>query len=77
MATMRPPLARAALRRAAVAASIAQMPELAAVLRYVTGGPETGQALVEQVDALCFTGSVATGRALMQVCARRFIPAFL
>lgn len=60
-----------------VAASIADVAELAAVFRYVTGGPETGQELVENVDALCFTGSVPTGRALAQTCARRFIPAFL
>ncbi|MTD55547.1 aldehyde dehydrogenase family protein [Amycolatopsis pithecellobii] len=60
-----------------VAAGIAEVPELAAVLRYVTGGPETGQGIVEEVDALCFTGSVPTGRALAQTCARRFIPAFL
>jgi succinate-semialdehyde dehydrogenase / glutarate-semialdehyde dehydrogenase len=60
-----------------VAASIAEVPELAAVLRYVVGGPETGRAIVDQVDALCFTGSVPTGRALAQACARRFIPAFL
>jgi acyl-CoA reductase-like NAD-dependent aldehyde dehydrogenase len=60
-----------------VTASIREVPELAAVLRYVTGGPETGQALVDEVDVLCFTGSVPTGRALAQACARRFIPAFL
>lgn len=60
-----------------VSASIAEVPELAAVLRYVLGGPETGQALVDEVDALCFTGSVTTGRALAETCARRFIPAFL
>jgi succinate-semialdehyde dehydrogenase / glutarate-semialdehyde dehydrogenase len=60
-----------------VAASIAEVPELAAVLRFVTGGPETGRAIAEEVDALCFTGSVPTGRALAQTCARRFVPAFL
>lgn len=60
-----------------VSASIAEVPELAAVLRYIVGGPETGQALVDEVDMLCFTGSVPTGRALAEVCARRFIPAFL
>ncbi|MBN9102414.1 MAG: aldehyde dehydrogenase family protein [Pseudonocardia sp.] len=60
-----------------VSATIAEVPELAAVLRYVVGGPETGQTLVDEVDALCFTGSVPTGRAIAQACARRFIPAFL
>jgi succinate-semialdehyde dehydrogenase/glutarate-semialdehyde dehydrogenase len=57
--------------------SINDVPELALVLHYVVGGAETGQALAAQVDALCFTGSVATGRVLAQACARRFIPAFL
>ena len=38
-----------------------QVPELAAVLRIVTGGPETGKAMIERADAVCFTGSVRTG----------------
>jgi len=50
---------------------------LAAVLRIVTGGPETGQAMIEQVDAVCFTGSVRTGRVVSQQAASCFIPAFL
>ena len=53
------------------------VPELAAVLRIVTGGPETGQAMIEQVDAVCFTGSVRTGRVVSQQAASCFIPAFL
>ena len=53
------------------------MPELAAVLRIVTGGPETGKAMIEQVDAVCFTGSVKTGRQVSQQAAACFIPAFL
>jgi acyl-CoA reductase-like NAD-dependent aldehyde dehydrogenase len=53
------------------------VPELAAVLRFVNGGAETGGAIVERVDALCFTGSVATGRRIVEACARNFIPAFL
>jgi acyl-CoA reductase-like NAD-dependent aldehyde dehydrogenase len=57
--------------------SIEEVPELADVLRYVVGGPDTGQAIVGEIDALCFTGSVPTGRALAEVCARRLIPAFL
>jgi succinate-semialdehyde dehydrogenase / glutarate-semialdehyde dehydrogenase len=60
-----------------VAASIAAVPELHAVLRYVAGAAEVGRAVVENIDALCFTGSVATGRRLAQICAERFIPAFL
>ena len=53
------------------------VPELAAVLRIVTGGPETGKAMIEQVDAVCFTGSVKTGRLVSQQAAACFIPAFL
>ena len=53
------------------------VPELAAVLRIVTGGPETGKAMIEQVDAVCFTGSVKTGRQVGQQAAACFIPAFL
>jgi acyl-CoA reductase-like NAD-dependent aldehyde dehydrogenase len=53
------------------------VPELAAVLHIVTGGPETGKAMIEQVDAVCFTGSVKTGRQVSQQAAACFIPAFL
>jgi len=53
------------------------VPELAAVLGIVTGGPETGKAMIEQVDAVCFTGSVKTGRQVSQQAAACFIPAFL
>ena len=53
------------------------VPELAAVLRIVTGGPQTGKAMIEQVDAVCFTGSVKTGRQVSQQAAACFIPAFL
>ena len=53
------------------------VPELAAVLRIVTGGPDTGKAMIEQVDAVCFTGSVKTGRQVSQQAAACFIPAFL
>ncbi|MEO8225366.1 MAG: aldehyde dehydrogenase family protein, partial [Gammaproteobacteria bacterium] len=43
-------------------ASVGEFPELAGVLAVVTGDGQTGAALIEQVDAVCFTGSVATGR---------------
>jgi succinate-semialdehyde dehydrogenase / glutarate-semialdehyde dehydrogenase len=58
-------------------ASLRDFPELAGVLAFVTGDGQTGAALIEQVDAVCFTGSVATGRKVAEACARRFIPAFL
>jgi acyl-CoA reductase-like NAD-dependent aldehyde dehydrogenase len=57
--------------------SIAAVPELAAVLEYVVGDGETGQALIARADMICFTGSVPTGRQVAEACARRFIPAFL
>jgi acyl-CoA reductase-like NAD-dependent aldehyde dehydrogenase len=57
--------------------AVKRHPELAAVLAFVTGDGETGAALIGQVDALCFTGSVATGRKVAEACARQFIPAFL
>ncbi|MEU7898520.1 aldehyde dehydrogenase family protein [Nonomuraea sp. NPDC049152] len=46
-------------------------------LRVVEGDAGTGEALVGLVDALVFTGSVATGRKVAQAAARAFIPAFL
>jgi acyl-CoA reductase-like NAD-dependent aldehyde dehydrogenase len=58
-------------------ASIAKFPELAAVFRFVTGDGGAGAALIENVDAIAFTGSVKTGRLVAEACARRFIPAFL
>ena len=58
-------------------ASLRDFPELAGVLAMVTGDGQTGAALIEQVDVVCFTGSVATGRKVGEACARRFIPAFL
>ena len=56
-------------------AVLADVPELP--LSYVLGGPETGQALVDHVDYVCFTGSTATGRKVAQAAARVLIPANL
>jgi acyl-CoA reductase-like NAD-dependent aldehyde dehydrogenase len=53
------------------------VPELAAVVGLVTGDGATGAALVDVVDAVCFTGSVPNGRKVAEAAARRFIPAFL
>ena len=53
------------------------IPILNKVLAVVTGAGETGQGVINAVDSLCFTGSVATGRQVGQLCAQRFIPAFL
>ena len=57
--------------------SIAAVPELDRVLTYVAGGGETGQDIINNVDIVCFTGSVATGRKVAEACARNFIPSFL
>src|ERR1039458_5970902 len=57
--------------------TIEEVPELAAVLTYVVGDGETGQAIIDNVDILCFTGSVLTGRKVAEACAKRFIPVFL
>jgi succinate-semialdehyde dehydrogenase/glutarate-semialdehyde dehydrogenase len=62
---------------APVTDTIAAVPQLSPVFSYVLGAAATGQALIDEVDVLCFTGSVATGRALAVRCAERFIPAFL
>jgi acyl-CoA reductase-like NAD-dependent aldehyde dehydrogenase len=57
--------------------SIEAVPELAAAFKIITGGPGTGQALIDNVDLVCFTGSVPTGRKVATHAAERFIPAFL
>lgn len=57
--------------------AVRDVPELAEVLQFIDGAGETGRELVEQVDAICFTGSVPTGRKVAEAAARRFIPAFL
>lgn len=57
--------------------SIAAVPELEKVLTYVAGGGQTGQDMIDNVDIICFTGSVPTGRKVAEACAKNFIPAFL
>jgi succinate-semialdehyde dehydrogenase/glutarate-semialdehyde dehydrogenase len=57
--------------------TIRQVEPLHQILRYISGDGETGAALVENVDIVCFTGSVATGRKVAESAARNFIPAFL
>jgi len=53
------------------------VPKLHDVLTFVEGAGETGAALIENVDLVCFTGSVATGRKVAEAAAKQFIPAFL
>lgn len=57
--------------------TITTVPLLQTVLTYVEGAGATGANLIEQVDLVCFTGSVATGRQVAVAAAQRFIPAFL
>ncbi|TDJ44346.1 MAG: aldehyde dehydrogenase family protein [Gammaproteobacteria bacterium] len=57
--------------------SLATVPELAAVFRWITGDGQTGAALIDNVDAIAFTGSVRTGRIVGESAARAFIPCFL
>ena len=56
---------------------IAATPGLAEVLHLLPGDGDTGQALIDQADCVCFTGSVATGRKVALQAASRLIPAFL
>lgn len=58
-------------------ATLQAVPELAAVVDFVLGDGVTGAAVVDGVDAVCFTGSVPNGRKVAEAAARRFIPAFL
>lgn len=54
-----------------------EVPQLRDVFTFVEGAGETGAALIEHVDLVCFTGSVKTGRQVAEAAAKRFIPAFL
>jgi succinate-semialdehyde dehydrogenase / glutarate-semialdehyde dehydrogenase len=51
--------------------------DLRHVLTLIEGGGETGSTLIESVDLICFTGSVATGQKVATAAARRLIPACL
>jgi acyl-CoA reductase-like NAD-dependent aldehyde dehydrogenase len=64
-------------RFAAPLTAAVQAAGLADLLALLPGDGATGQALVEQVDCVCFTGSVATGRKVAVQAANRLIPAFL
>jgi succinate-semialdehyde dehydrogenase / glutarate-semialdehyde dehydrogenase len=57
--------------------AIGTVPPLRDVLTFVEGGGETGAALIEYVDLVCFTGSIVTGRKVAEAAAKRFIPACL
>lgn len=55
--------------------SIASVPELAAIFKVLPGDGETGAALVNEADMICFTGSVPTGRKVVAAAGQNFIPA--
>lgn len=57
--------------------TVNSIPQLREVLNFVEGGSQTGAALIEDVDLICFTGSVETGRLVAENAAINFIPAFL
>ena len=57
--------------------AISAVPNLRDILTFIEGGGETGATLIEYVDLICFTGSVATGRKVGAAAVERFIPAFL
>jgi acyl-CoA reductase-like NAD-dependent aldehyde dehydrogenase len=47
------------------------------VMATVTGGPETGAAVVDEVDMVMFTGSTRTGRRIASRAGERLIPCSL
>jgi succinate-semialdehyde dehydrogenase / glutarate-semialdehyde dehydrogenase len=57
--------------------SVRAVPELATVFDFVTGDAETGRAVIDSADVVCFTGSVPTGRKIAVHCAERLIPCYL
>jgi len=57
--------------------SVESVPELSGIFDYVQGAGETGATLVDEVDLICFTGSVSTGKKVGEQAAKNFIPAFL
>jgi acyl-CoA reductase-like NAD-dependent aldehyde dehydrogenase len=56
---------------------IKSIPDLNKVFKVLRGGADTGKPLVDNVDAVCFTGSTNTGLKISERAAQRFIPAFL
>lgn len=60
-----------------IAPLLAALAEAAVPLMVIEGDGATGAALVEHVDYIAFTGSVATGRKVALAAATAFIPASL
>jgi acyl-CoA reductase-like NAD-dependent aldehyde dehydrogenase len=59
------------------AAALREVPDLNAVLALTPGDGATGQDVLGEVDLVCFTGSLATGRKIAAGAAARMIPAYL
>ncbi len=57
--------------------SIRAVPDLAAVFTYVAGDGVTGADILKEVDLVCFTGSVATGKKVYAAMAAQLKPCFL
>ncbi len=57
--------------------TIATVPFLQDIFTIIEGAGETGANLIEYVDFICFTGSVATGKKIAQETAKKLIPACL
>jgi succinate-semialdehyde dehydrogenase / glutarate-semialdehyde dehydrogenase len=53
------------------------VPAIDAVFGMALGDGATGAGVIARADAVCFTGSVATGRKVAAQCAAQIIPAFL
>jgi aldehyde dehydrogenase (NAD+) len=58
-------------------AAIESVPGLEGVISFVRGAAETGQALIDNVDLVVFTGSIPTGRKIAEAAARKLVPCFL
>ncbi|HAC63293.1 MAG TPA: aldehyde dehydrogenase [Cyanothece sp. UBA12306] len=57
--------------------TINAIPQLKEVFTYIAGDGKTGANLINQVDLICFTGSLVTGKKVGENAAKNFIPAFL
>lgn len=56
---------------------IIEKSKLKNILKFIQGDGETGAALIDHVDCICFTGSVPTGRKVAVRAAKNLIPANL
>ena len=56
--------------------TINTVPQLRDVLNFVEGAGQTGADLIEDVDLICFTGSVETGRIVAEAAAQKLYSCF-